>query len=468
MLRNAESPGNYAHQATGELSEQPFIPPKDQMGLFEEELLPLSHRIPEELPTTLAFPIEVEADNGERKIQQGEFERHKLAELNTVVQQRKIYEDIDVLAANIREEGLLIHPLFVVRYTSEEAAHSYLVAAYGTVGKKVPPEKRKRIVDLTPSTHNGQKAWYIVIAGHRRLRALEMEQEEDSVVQVFENMNPFRALKVQVSENTSILPKDFERAEQNGDLWAVDKALDPKLTVNQFAKRVGHRPEVIKRDLLYYGLPDEIKNLVVPRGQIDTGRGNTQIANQPLMPFRVASQLGRLVEKDVPNHDTLFLARRFWDENLASEEEASKRVSAYLKAYEQGDVGMKSLFNINAAETAKLRRNHEVGQRFVTPLDSAIRFFRQVALAKKYGLPIEEDGVSFTVAARHMRILGQVMDGLLPEMKQHLSSAKRAEIKGTLIEWEKTARQFGKLGQITEVDLGKTEMTSGDEFELWG
>jgi hypothetical protein len=132
------------------------------MALFGKEFLPPSHQTQDDVPETLDLPIEIE-EVVERKIQQGEFERHNLSDLNTVVQQRKIYEDIDVLAANIREEGLLIHPLFVVRYTSEDAAHAYLVAAYGTVGKKVPAEQRKRIPDLVQSTQNGKPCWYILI-----------------------------------------------------------------------------------------------------------------------------------------------------------------------------------------------------------------------------------------------------------------------------------------------------------------
>ena len=465
MLRGVESNGIYHDQGTTiVVNPEPFIPGLDQMALFGKEFLPPSHQPVAEKPENLELGLEI-AEKKERKIQQGSFESHYLSDLNTVVQQRKIYEDIDVLAANIEEERLLIHPLFVVRYTSEDAAHAYLVAAYGTVGKKVPLEHRKRIPDLVQSTHDGKPAWYIVIAGHRRLRALEMLEEPDSMVQVFENMDPFRALKVQVSENTSKLPKDFERAEQNGDLWMVDKATDPNLTIDQFAKRIGHRPEIVRRDLLYYGLPDEIKNMVVPRGQVDTGHGNTQVAEQPLMPFRVAAQLGRLVERGVPKDDVLFLAKNFWEESLSSEESARKRVNNYLKAYDQGAIDMESLFGFNAEETARLRRNQQVGQRFVKPTDSAIQFFERVAAAKKYGMSTDIDGVSYALAARKLRNLAAVMDRLLPEMKSNITSANRSKIKQTLTEMERTARKYGGLLQQVDADLENEER---QERELVG
>jgi len=456
MLRHPESSAQSGQNGYGfpdSIDTGPFVPSKEQGGLFAAEFLPPSHQVQEVTPETISLPLEIVDAEKERKVQQGEFVGLNLSDLNTVVQQRKIYEDIDVLAANIEEEGLLIHPLFVVRYTSEEAAHSYLVAAYGTVGKKVPQEERKRLVDLATSTKDGKQCWYIVIAGHRRLRALEMLKEKDSVVQVFEDMDPFRALKVQVSENTSKLPKDFERAEQNGDLFSVDNAMEPNLTVEQFAKRVGHRPEVIRRDLLYYGLPDAIKNFVVPRGQVDTGKGNTRVASQPLMPFRVASQLGRLMEKGVPQHDVLFLARRFWDEGLTSEESVRKRVNGYLKAYSKGDIDMENIFGYKAEETARLRRNHEVGQRFVKPVDAAIEFFRRVAIAKENSLPVNEDRESYALASRKFRTLGKVMGSLLPDMKSYLSAKERAELRRNLAEMERTTRQFGSLLQLVDTDL---------------
>ena len=468
MLRNPESLGQSDQYGYDPESSDArlFIPSKEQAGLFGDELLPLSHRIPEALPETLSLQLEGVEDDKEGNVQQGEFERHDLSELNTVVQQRKIYEDIDILANNIKEEGLLIHPLLVARYTSEEQAHAYLVAAYGTVGKKIPPHERRRLVDLRQSTHNRTPCWYIVIAGHRRLRALEMLEEESSVVQIFDNMHPLRALKVQVSENTSRLPKDFERAEQNGDLWSVDKALEPKLTVEQFAKRVGHRADVIRRDLLYYGLPDELKNLVIPRGQEDTGHGNTRVASQSLMPFRVASQLGRMVEKGAPKHDVLFLARRFWDEGLASEEAASKRVSEYLKAFDQGNLSMDSLFNINAKETAKLKEKREAAKRFVGPLDSAINYFLQVAKAKEYGLPTDQDGISYRAAAKRMRILSMVVKGLIPDMKAHLTQERRGEIERYLSEWDELAKEYGGIGPGVGIGVDAMEMYLTKEFNL--
>ena len=147
MLRNPESLGQsdqYGH-APESSDTRLFIPSKEQAGLFGDELLPFSHRIPEALPETLSLQLEAVEDDKEGNVQQGEFERHDLSELNTVVQQRKIYEDIDILANNIKEEGLLIHPLLVARYTSEEQAHAYLVAAYGTVGKKIPSHETAHV-----------------------------------------------------------------------------------------------------------------------------------------------------------------------------------------------------------------------------------------------------------------------------------------------------------------------------------
>jgi len=208
---------------------------------------------------------------------------------------------------------------------------------------------------------------------------------------------------------------------------------------------------------LYYGLPDVIKNLVVPRGQIDTGKGNTQVARQPLMSFRVASQLGRLVEKGVPEHDVLFLARRFWDEGLSSEEKAKKRVDEYLKAYDFRHLDMHGLFDMNAAEVARVRSNYEAASRYLRPMKDALRFFTQAAYAIKYDLPTNQDGIALTVVAREMVDMAKTMRLILPEAKRNLSAAKRSEIIQTLTEWEKMAKQFG--GLLQSLDIASMEET---------
>ncbi len=442
--------GVNGHEPFLEQEELPYVPPAEQMGLLGQEFLPLSHRRPEAVNGELDLIMEEEEVSGE--IRQGVFEKHSIASFNTVVQQRKIYEDIETLAGNIQAEGLLIHPILVARYTTPEAARMYLIAAYSTVGKKIPQEQRKRLIDLVQTTHNDQPAWLIVIAGHRRLRALEMLGEEDSVVQVIDNMHPLKALKVQVSENTSRLPKDFERAEQNGDLWMVEKAMNPNLTIEEFAKSVGHKPEVVRRDLLYYGLPDSIKNYVVPRNQQDTGKGNTKVPDQPLMAFRVACQLGRLVEAGAAEHDILFLARRFWDDNVVSEKAARIRVNTYLNAFRQGQVGMRDLFETNFEKLAEFNRIREAAGRFASPADAAASYFARVFRAKKEGFPTDEDAVSFAGAGTRIRNLIGILEEGIPYMRDQLTPAESRKARRVLRRARSLAEEFVRVGDIDTVD----------------
>lgn len=395
-----------------------FTPPREQMGLLAG--------FSNELGVALPLPMEIKDRNGH--IRQGEFVRAPLDLLNVVIQARTEYQGIDVLAGNIKEKRRLIHTPLVSRY-DEEGARAYLSAAYGTFGKKIPPDERIKFSDLSPSVYEGKEVFYIVISGHRRLRALKMLEETDIIIQVVENIDPFEALELQVSENTARLPKDYERAEANGNLYVVKKTRNPKLTLKEFAAGVGHPEAVVRRDLRYYHLPEEVKNYVVPRNRHDSGVGNSDVPDQPLMPFTVACQLGRLVDEGASLHDILFLARRFFEQNITSEVVASKKVTEYIKdSIRNKSTNMVDIFGVNLSEVAEHSQKISVARRFAKPVDDLNMFFSRVKQAQDMGLDDpEEDMLSFAAAATRLRSFAELAQSLLfPGMRRLINDEDEA------------------------------------------
>lgn len=426
-----------------------FVVPREQMGLLGSDFLPpLQPTAPNGHKNgiegyNLAFPIEVRGRDGE--IRQGVFERIPINELNVVVQQRDEYSGIQTLADNIKEQGRLIHAPLVARY-DEEGARAYLNTAYGVYNRKTRGAPRKRISDLTSSGSSEKPIYHIVIAGHRRLRALRLIDQQDIVVQIVENIDPLDALELQVSENTARLPKDYERAESNGDLHVVMKARNPNLTLKEFAAKVGHPQQVVRRDLRYYSLPEEVKNYVVPRNRKDSGEGDTEIPDQPLMPFNVACQLGRLVEEGAQLPDVLFLARRFFEEGISSEKAAGIRVNAYIRESIRGAGDMQDIFGVNSARLARLKRTKQVAERFTGVVDDSIAYFVRVKQAEELGFAdLSEDGISFGGAASRLVRLADTVGGILPHMERLLEEGKVEDIGRVFKEMRQMAQEFGSL-----------------------
>lgn len=399
----------------------PFIPPKEQMGLLGDEFLPP----PQTFKTsgvTLELPMDVEA--GRRRIKTS-HRTLSLGQVNAIVQARDEYEGVEELAGAIDEAGFVIHDPLIGQF-DEDGASRYLSFVYGIYGDKVP--EKKRISDLVPSIHEGEETYYIVIAGHRRLRALEINSEQNVDVKIVKGIDALHALVLQAQENTPKLLKDYERAEQHGRLWAVSKIASPELTHEQFAKRMGFKAKVIVRDLRYYKLPDPVKNYVVPRRREDTGAGNTFIPDQPLMPFNVACQLGRLVEAGAPEHDVLFLARRFFEEGITSERAAGERVSAYLRENKSDTQDMADIFGVNLARLARGRRVKQVAGRYASAIDNATIFFNRVRQSQEMGLSDRvEDGVSFAAAATRLKNFAGIIEAILPGMRDLIEDEAEIE-----------------------------------------
>lgn len=321
---------------------------------------------------------------------------------------------MDVLTTAIKNSGTLIHTPFAAQF-DENGAKAYLNFVYGIYGDKVP--EHKSIDDLTPVVdEEGNSTYYIMIAGHRRLKALQTLREEFVDVKVKKDIDPLDALYIQAQENTQKPLTDDERAEQHGRLWVVSKTREPKLTLEKFTQRVGVTITVLRRDIRFYNLPEDVKKYAITNNEEN---GHTQKQNRPQMPFNIACQLGRLIEAGAPTYDVLFLARRFFEENVTSERTASERVSKYLHGLSTNFESLEDLFGMNANRLRHSRKTLEVARRFAQPVDEAIGYFSRIKAARENGFAdLYEDNLSFASAASRLVSLASLVEKLLPGMSE--------------------------------------------------
>lgn len=138
-----------------------------------------------------------------------------LSEINAFpdAQTRQNYEGIDELKESIKSSNLF-HPLMVAKLNPQDAS-DYLDGLNGLWGTS-------HTIDEQIPTSDGY--YYVLIAGHRRMKAVGLLLDEISVLRpdvdtsqmrisanVLENITLTDALKIQISENTSQkLPPDQE------------------------------------------------------------------------------------------------------------------------------------------------------------------------------------------------------------------------------------------------------------------
>lgn len=380
------------------------------------------------------------------------IKRLEIDTLNTIVQARDEHAGTSLLTASIKKSRHVIHTPFAVELTPDQA-QDYLSFVQQLFERKV--KERKTVADLVPYGEGDSRLYYIVVSGHRRIRALREMGETYIDVKIAADMQPLEALYLQAQENTGKPLKDYERAEEHGTFWAVAKVKDTNLTLKEFSESVGTPVNIIRRDLRYYDLPREIKEYVVPRGRIESEEHDTIIPNQPLMPFNVACQLGRLVEVRAPLHEILFVARRFFEENVTSEKVASDRVGKYIKELKTGAVDMMDIFGNNAQEITERRKQRQVAERFSSKVDDANAFFARVVQSQKMGFAdSEEDGVSYKGAATRLLALAETVKQLLPGMESTLSEKQREKIAQVFEMLKDTSM---KVENITCGDISETE-----------
>lgn len=200
--------------------------------------------------------------------------RLPITAINVLDQPRKTFENIDSLALDIAQKGLL-HPLIVAQL-DEMGMRDYIDNVNNVWNTNHVAD------EMNPSEQDG--IYYVLLAGERRFRACKhlmtegcsLCQEEygegscyarhmgdESVdVRLIDNPSTFQALFIQASENIHMRVPPQEEAHFYDRLYKALLQQDPKYSVARFARDVGRRPETIRGALKYCTLPEDIQSLV--------------------------------------------------------------------------------------------------------------------------------------------------------------------------------------------------------------
>jgi hypothetical protein len=180
---------------------------------------------------------------------------------------RKTFNGIESLATSINNFGL-IHPLTVARL-SLEATQEYLEVINHLW------ERGYTVRDLLPIEVGKKKEiyYYILIAGERRLRAIQSLDREKVGVNLCRSIAPLTALMIQFSENIHSPPPPHEEAEGYVNLYKLITGVNPSYSVAEFARDVAERsPGTIRNALRFCELPKKLRGFV-EKGVVPYGIG---------------------------------------------------------------------------------------------------------------------------------------------------------------------------------------------------
>ncbi len=204
-----------------------------------------------------------------------------LRNINVLVQTRRTFDDIEELAIDIAEKGLL-EPLIVAMFDSS-GLNRYLTALNLLWGKDYS------LKDLKKMSRRNKGSYAVLVAGERRFRAIKLNLSNNPTapkvvdVRICEDIAPVEALYIQLSENTHKSVPPHEEARAYSQVFRMIRQVKPNFSIAAFARHVGRSPETIKRALRFCDLPEDIQ----------------QATEKRLIPYGIAVELSRLQEAGI-------------------------------------------------------------------------------------------------------------------------------------------------------------------------
>lgn len=208
-------------------------------------------------------------------------ERIPLGDINTLLQPRRTFGEIESLADNIATHGLL-YPLLIGKH-SRESAKRYLEAINRLW------ETDYKIEDLNGVIEGDKEVFYILIDGERRLRACWLLQKEGCRVcqeeygpgdcyerhfddqrvdaNLYENITPLEAFSLQASANIHERVPPEEASWFYYYLFNLKLRAHPDYPKTRFAREMGKSWSVIDDAVRYCELPNTIQELTIKRGK---------------------------------------------------------------------------------------------------------------------------------------------------------------------------------------------------------
>lgn len=346
-----------------------------------------------------------------------------LSQINVLNQPRQKFENIELLALDIARKNIL-NPL-TVAYFDKEKCQEYIDAI-----NKIW-DTQHSIDELTPvETEDGEHAYYVLIAGERRLRAFKLLNtigcidcqeahgqgpcyqrhfgNQDIETRVVKNANVWTTIKIQASENTHMSVPPQDEAHFYSMLYESYRN-GTNYTISQLARDVGRSPDTIRDALRFCGLPKRIQDFV-KEGYISYG---------------VAVELAR-AKHELGLNDIDFM---WWEaEALARQWTVAKfreRVSNEIRNRKNPQEFLGLFTETQEKEFQKSHFKRVVAGEMLSALDSHIRYFEKVnSLFEQNVLGQKDSPFSVRSPLRRFRALIDQQRRLIPHLEGLLSEQK--------------------------------------------
>ncbi len=374
--------------------------------------------------------------------------------INVLPQPRRTFEDIELLAIDIADKGIL-NPLTIAEFNPESATR-YLTAINALWGTSFS------IINLKLGKKgNGRKRYHVLLAGERRFRScLHLWErgcakcqethgteppgtcfrrhfgEEGVRASICVNIPPLSALFLQLSENTHMRVPPEEEAEVYSMLFHLVRRADPKFSMARFAESVGRSPSAIRNALLFTELPESI------RGRV--GSSNNRI------PYGIAIELARLQREGVSEEDLTLWALR----SIAQDSKVEDFHESVTRFIANRNSGQASLLEIMDAESERVLAytlvRQVVERKSILALWAWVHYVRRVITLFEDGQLGQEDSpFSKRSPLRLLRNLSLLMrDNLIPHLKSAAPHSSWVdEAKNTLDEAIRVSESLGAEGE---------------------
>lgn len=206
-----------------------------------------------------------------------------LLDINILVQPRRTFEDIELLADDMADKGQLCDP--IVAEFKPANAQEYLEVVNEIWNTNY------QINDLSPTRKkNGNLVYYILLAGERRCRGLRhvwyigcsvclakygqetagkcfkrhfgKHNQNKISVKLCVDLDSLDAQEIQLSENTHMPVPPHQEAEAYNRVYRLEKKRNPEITLADFARKVGRSDSTMRNAMRYCELPPRISKLV--------------------------------------------------------------------------------------------------------------------------------------------------------------------------------------------------------------
>lgn len=249
-------------------------------------------------------------------------------------------DGLEDLVSSIREVGQ-INPGIVVGLSPTEA-DKYLRLIDEMWGTEY------KLADFEPVCLEefANDFYLFLVAGHRRLESVKLIPLGTFYCQLRLETNFSKALVLQFQENLhEAVPHDDE-ARFLTFLWRQEKSMKKGLTLVKFARKLGKKPEAVRRAIRFTSLPVIVQKLILPSQEFKKGIG-----------FGILCELARLQEarqtfgKPYSEQDLIHLAYV-----LVVQQKTAKAAATWVTAQIQELEGQGNMFELSIQEAVDSAR----------------------------------------------------------------------------------------------------------------